>query len=75
MERIKNELRDKLNAMSKEELVDIIADLCSAYIFASATSGLISSNRVHKCINEVQTNLQDVDELNKQKINANTFKL
>lgn len=75
MERIKNELRDKLNAMSKEELVDIIADLCSAYIFASAASGLMSSNRIQKCINEVQTNLQDVGELNKQKINANTFKL
>lgn len=75
MERIKNELRDKLNAMSKEELVDIIADFCSAYIFASAASGLISNNRVQQCINNVQTALRKTENLNEQKINTNIFKL
>lgn len=75
MERIKTELRDKLNAMSKEELVEMIADLCSAYVFASAASGLCATNWIQQALNNVQTDLHKIENLNKQKINANTFKL
>ena len=74
MERIKNELRNKLKELSKDELVDIIADFCSAYVFASAASGLISNNRIQQCLNNVQTDLRKTENLNEQKINDNLFK-
>lgn len=75
MENIKKELRNKLNELSKDELVDIIADLCSVYFFASATSGLISNNRIQQCINNVQTDLRKTENLNEQKINESLLKI
>lgn len=67
MERIKNELRDKLNAMSKEELVDIIADFCSLYVYASFASGLCATTRIQQALNNVQIDLQKIENLNEQK--------
>lgn len=75
MERLKNELRNKLKELSKDELVDIIADICSLYVYASSESGLWATNRIQQALNNVQTDLQKIENLNKQKINANTFKL
>lgn len=74
MEHIKKELRNKLNELSKDELVDIIADLCFVHFFASATSGLISNNHVQQCINNVQTDLRKTENLNEQKINESLLK-
>lgn len=74
MERLKNELRNKLKELSKDELVDIIADFCSLYVYASATSGLINNNRIQQALNNVQTDLRKTENLNEQKINDNFFK-
>lgn len=74
MERIKNELRNKLKELSKDELVDIIADFCSLYVYASAASGLCATNRIQQALNNVQTDLQKTENLNEQKINDNLFK-
>ena len=75
MERIKNDIRNKLNELSKEQLVDAIADLCCSFIFASAIDGLTISNRIQQCINNVQTNLQQVDNVLTQRLNINLKKL
>lgn len=74
MERIKNELRNKLKELSKDELVDIIADFCSLYVYASAASGLFASKRMQECLSNIQTDLRKTDNLNVQKINDNFFK-
>lgn len=73
MERIKNDIRNKLNGLSKEQLVDAIADICCSFIFASAKDGLTMSNRIQQCINNVQTDLLKKENLNEQKINDNFF--
>lgn len=75
MERLKNELRNKLKELSKDELVDIIADFCSLYVYASFASGLCATNRIQQALNNVQTDLQKIENLNEQKINDNLFKL
>ena len=75
MKRLKSHLREHLLKLSKEELVDIISDLCSGYVFSSVASGLIHSNRIQECINNVQTNLQQVDDNCIQKINDNFIKI
>lgn len=71
MERLKNELRNKLKELSKDELVDIIADFCSLYVYASNASGLYATNRIQDCLNNVQTDLRKTENLNEQKINDN----
>ena len=73
MEHIKNDIKNKLNWLSKEQLVDAIADLCCSFIFASAIDGLTISNRIQQCINNVQTDLRKKENLNEQKINDNFF--
>ena len=74
MERIKNELKNKLKELSKDELVDIVADTYILYMYASAQNLLSVSNRVEKCIKDVCTDLQKIENLNEQKINDNLFK-
>ena len=75
MERIKNELRNKLKELSKDELVDTVADIFLIYVYASEKNLLSVSNRVEECIKDVCTDLQKTVDLNEQKINDNLFKL
>lgn len=67
MELLKNELRNKLKKLSKDELVDIIADFCSLYVYASFASGLCATNRFQQALNNVQTDLHKIENLNEQK--------
>lgn len=73
MERIKNDIRNKLNGLSKEQLVDAVSDLCCSFIFASSIGGLTRGNRIQQYINNVQTDLRKKENLNEQKINDNFF--
>ena len=68
---IKELIKERLNQLSKEELVDILADVCSIYITANITTQLSSANCIQQCVNNVQTNFQEVDNIITQKINAN----
>lgn len=74
MEHIKKELRNKLNELSKDELVDIIANLYSLYVYASVQNLLSVPNRVEKCIKDVCTDLRKTENLNEQKVNENLLK-
>lgn len=70
-EDIKQSLKDKLKDCDKEVLIDIIADICSMYIGVRVLANMSSANCIQQCINNVQTNFQEVDNIITQKINAN----
>lgn len=68
MAEIKDLLRERLQELSKEELIDIIADIASMYIKSSVLSTMSGANCVQQCVNNVQT-----ENLNGQKINDSLF--
>jgi hypothetical protein len=70
-EHIKQTLKDKLKDCDKEDLIDIIVDICSIYIGARVFADMSSANCIQQCVNNVQTNFQEVDNIIIQKINAN----
>jgi hypothetical protein len=74
-EDIKQTLRDKLKNCEKEVLIDIIAEICSTYVNARILSDMSSANCVQQCVNDIQTNFQEVDNFIAQRINANFIKL
>ena len=75
MSNIKQLVKEKLNLLSKEELVDALADICAIYVAANITTQLSSANCIQQCINNVQTNLQQVDNVLTQRLNINFKKL
>ena len=75
MSNIKELVKEKLNQLSKEELVDVLADVCTIYISANITTQLSSANCMQQCVNNVQTNLQQVDNVLTQRLNINFRKL
>lgn len=72
---IKELIKGRLNQLSKEELVDILVDVCAIYITANITTQLSSANCIQQCVNNVQTNLQQVDNVLMQRLNINFKKL
>ena len=75
MSNIKDLIKGKLNQLSKEELVDVLADVCTIYVSTNITTQLSSANCMQQCINNVQTNLQQVDNVLTQRLNINFRKL
>ena len=71
VEHIKQTFKDKLKDCDKESLIDIIADICSIYIGARVFADMSSANCIQQCVNNIQTNIQEVDNIITQKINAN----
>lgn len=68
MAEIKDLLRERLQELSKEELIDIIADISSVYIRASVLGTMSGANCVQQCVNNVKT-----ENLNEQKVNDSLF--
>lgn len=56
MSNIKDLIKEKLNLLSKEDLVDTLADVCAIYVSANITTQLSNANNIQQCINNVQTN-------------------
>ena len=75
MNNVKDLIKDKLNQLSKEELVDALADVCAIYVSANITTQLSNANCIQQCVNNVQTNLQQVDNVLTQRLNINFRKL
>ena len=59
MAEIKHLLRERLQELSKEELIDIIVDIASVYVESSILSRMSSANCIQQCVNNVQTNVQE----------------
>ena len=72
---IKDLIKERLSQLSKEELVDVLADVCAIYVSANITAQLSSANCIQQCVNNVQTNLQQVDNVLMQRLNINFKKL
>lgn len=68
MAEIKDLLRERLQELSKEELIDILVDIASVYVRASVFSRMSSANCIQQCVNNVQT-----ENLNEQKVNDSLF--
>ena len=75
MSNIKELIKERLDQLSKEELVDVLADVCTIYVSANITTQLSSANCIQQCVNNVQTNLQQVDNVLTQRLNINFRKL
>ena len=75
MSNIKDLIKERLNQLSKEELVDVLADVCTIYVSANITTQLSSANCIQQCLNNMQTNLQQVDNVLTQRLNINFKKL
>ena len=74
-EELKQTLKDKLKECDKNTLIDIIADVCFMYVRAKAFADMSNANCIQQCINNVQTNLQQVDKVITQRLNINFKKL
>lgn len=72
-EELKQKLKDKLKECDKDTLVDIIADLCLAYIGARIFTDTSNTNCVKQSLNAIQANIQELDNFITQKINANLY--
>lgn len=75
MSNVKDLIKEKLNQLSKEELVDALADVCAIYVSANITTQLSNANCIQQCVNDVQTNLQQADNVLTQRLNINFRKL
>lgn len=75
MSNIKDLIKENLTQLSKEELVDVLADVCTIYVSANITTQLSNANNIQQCVNNVQTNLQQVDNVLTQRLNINFRKL
>lgn len=75
MSNIKDLIKEKLSQLSKEELVDALADVCAIYVSANITTQISNANCIQQCINNAQTNLQQVDNVLTQRLNINFKKL
>lgn len=72
---IKELIKEKLNQLSKKELVDALADVCAIYVTANIATQLSSANCIQQCVNNIQTNIQQVDNMLMQMLNINFKKL
>lgn len=68
MAEIKDLLRERLQELSKEELIDILVDVASVYVRASVLGTMSGASCIQQCVNNVQT-----ENLNEQKINDSLF--
>ncbi len=72
---IKELIKERLNQLNKEELVDALANVCVICVSSNINKKLSSANCIQQCINNVQTNLQQVDNVLTQRLNINFKKL
>jgi hypothetical protein len=69
MNNVKELIKEELNLLSKEELVDVVANICTIYVAANITTKLSNANCIQHCINNVQTNFQEIENCITQKVN------
>lgn len=72
-EELKQILKDKLKECDKDTLVDIIADVCLMYVRARAFADISNANCIQQSLNNIQTNIQEIDNFIIQKVNTNLY--
>lgn len=70
-EELKQTFKDKLKECDKDTLVNIIADVCLMYVRARIFADMSSANCMQQPLNNIQTNIQEINNFITQKVNTN----
>ncbi len=54
----KDLIKSELQKLSKDDLINIVAELVNAYVIASISTRMANANCIQQCVNQVQTNIQ-----------------
>lgn len=54
----KDLIKSELQKLSKDDLINIVAELVSAYVTASINTRMANANCIQQCINQIRTNTQ-----------------
>ena len=68
-------IKKELEKLTKEELINIIAELANVYISYIIEKQENNISNIQKCVCQLQTNIQEVNSNLKQEINANFQKI
>jgi hypothetical protein len=72
-EELRQTLKDKLKECDKDTLVNIIIDTCSMYIRARVFTDMSSANCMQQLLDNIQTNIQEINNFIIQKVNTNLY--
>jgi hypothetical protein len=72
-EELRQTLKDKLKECDKDTLVNIIIDTCSMYIRARVFTNMSSANCMQQLLDNIQTNIQEINNFIIQKVNTNLY--
>lgn len=56
---IKDKIRAELEKLSKEDLINIIAEVANAFVVASVNSRIANANCIQQCVRNVHTSIQE----------------
>ena len=71
----KDKIREELEKLSKEDLINIITELTNVYITSIVYRKAISEFNLQECICNVQTNIQEIDSRLKEELTTNFQKI
>lgn len=55
----KDKIRAELEKLSKEDLINIIAEVANAFVVASVNSRIANANCIQQCVSSVHTSIQE----------------
>ena len=56
----KDKIRAELEKLSKEDLINIIAEVVNAYVVASMNRKMMNANCIQQCVRNIHTDTQQV---------------
>ena len=56
----KDQIRAELEKLSKEDLINIIAEVTNAFVVANVNSRMANANCIQQCVRNVHTDTQQV---------------
>lgn len=54
-------LKINIKDCDKDTLINIIAEVCTIYVQEKVFSDISSANCIQQCVNNIQTNIQEID--------------
>ena len=55
----KDKIRAELEKLSKDDLINIIAEVANAFVVASVNSRIANANCIQQCVRNVHTSIQE----------------
>lgn len=68
---IKDKIRAELQKLSKDDLINIVAELTNLYVVSRLNSRIVNISCAQQCINQVQSNIQPAINGMLQELNIN----